>query len=105
LALQASANDIRWISGELTLQNEAHDTLEQEIINLFVQQAKLDPARVTPDATFESLDLASIDVVEAMMALEEKYGVYIPMDETLSGAKNVQQFVHAIASHIRSARS
>jgi acyl carrier protein len=89
----------------LTLQNEAQSTLEQEIVDLFVQTIKLDPARVTPDATFESLDLASIDVVEATMALEEKYGVYIPMDETMSEAKNVHQFVHAIASHIRNARS
>jgi acyl carrier protein len=86
------------------LEREKNDTLEQEIIDLFVQQAKLDPSRVTPDATFESLDLESIDVVEATMVLEEKYGVYIPMDETLSAARNLEQFVHAIASHIRSAR-
>jgi acyl carrier protein len=91
--------------GGLTLSIEGREKLEQEIIDLFVQVTKLDPSRVTPDATFESLDLVSIDMIEAMMALEEKFGVYIPMDATLSDAKNVEQFVQAIASHIRSARS
>jgi acyl carrier protein len=96
---------VKFSTRRLTLEHKGHDTLEQEIIDLFVRQAKLDPLRVTPDATFESLDLASIDIVEATMVLEEKYGVYIPMDESLSGARNVAQFVHAIASHIRSSRS
>jgi acyl carrier protein len=99
-----SRDHLKFYHEELTLEREKNDTLEQEIIDLFVQQAKLDPSRVTPDATFESLDLESIDVVEATMVLEEKYGVYIPMDETLSAARNLEQFVHAIASHIRSAR-
>jgi acyl carrier protein len=79
------------------------DELEKEIIDIIVRETKLDPSRVTPEATFESLDLQSIDLVEAMMAIEEKFGVYFPMDADLwGGAKNVEQFVQAVASRIRS---
>jgi acyl carrier protein len=79
------------------------DELEKAIIDIIVRETKLDPSRVTPEATLESLDLQSIDLVEAMMEIEEKFGVYFPMDFNLWDAKNVEQFVQAVASHIRSA--
>jgi acyl carrier protein len=78
------------------------DELEKAIIDIIVRETKLDPSRVTPEATFESLDLRSIDLVEAMMAIEEKFGVYFPMDSNLTDAKNVEQFVQAVVSRIRS---
>jgi len=78
------------------------DELEQTIIDIIVRETKLDRSRVTPEATFESLDLQSIDLVEAMMAIEEKFGVYFPMDGNLLEARNVEQFVQAVALRIRS---
>ena len=78
------------------------DELEKAIIDIIVRETKLDPSRVTPEATLESLDLQSIDLVEAMMAIEEKFGVYFPMDSNLTDAKNVEQFVQAVVSRIRS---
>jgi acyl carrier protein len=40
-----------------------------------------------------------------MMALEEKFGIYFPMDFNLFEARNVEQFVKVITSRIISAES
>jgi acyl carrier protein len=78
------------------------DALEQDIIDIILRETKLDRSLVTPDATLESLGLQSIDLVEAMMAIEEKFDVYFPMDFNLWDAKSVGQFVQTVASRIRS---
>ncbi len=51
----------------------------------------VEEALVVPDATFESLDADSLDLVELVMALEEEFGVNVEEDElegitTLDGA-------------------
>jgi acyl carrier protein len=79
------------------------EELEREIVDIIVREAKLDRTQVTPDATLEALQLQSIDLVEVMMALEEKFGVYFPMDSSIVEAKSVEQFVKAVASHISDA--
>jgi acyl carrier protein len=76
------------------------EELEREIVDIIVREAKLDRAQVTPDATLEALQLQSIDLVEVMMALEEKFG-YFPMDSSIVEAKSLEQFVKAVASHIK----
>ena len=52
---------------------------------------------VLPDATLESLGLASVDVVMILMSVEEKLGIYVPMDNELAGARNLSEFIAAIA--------
>lgn len=87
------------------MQGSDERELERAIVDIIVRETKLDRSRVTPDATFESLDLQSIDLVEVMMALEEKFGIYFPMDFNLFEARNVEQFVKVITSRIISAES
>ncbi len=40
-----------------------------------------EPAQITPDATFESLDVDSLDLVELMQVVEEEFGVVIPNEQ------------------------
>ncbi len=57
--------------------------------------------KIKPDATIESLDLKSIDIVMILTAIEEKFDVYIPMDGSFQEAKTVQDLVDALTSHIK----
>jgi len=52
------------------------------------------------DATIESLDLKSIDIVMILTAIEEKFDVYIPMDGPFHEAKNIRDLIDAIAAYI-----
>jgi acyl carrier protein len=65
-----------------------------------VELLKLDPSKVTETATFaEDLEADSLDVVELVMALEEKLDISIP-EEELEGIKTVGEALDVIASKV-----
>ncbi|MDE2362063.1 MAG: phosphopantetheine-binding protein [Hyphomicrobiales bacterium] len=72
-----------------------------EIIDVICKEGMVDREKLTPDATIESLDLKSIDIVMILTAIEEKFDVYIPMDGSFQEAKTVQDLIDALADHIK----
>jgi acyl carrier protein len=74
--------------------------LVEAIIEVIAAEGMVDRAKVTPDATIESLDLKSVDIVMILTALEEKFNVYIPMDGSLQDAKTVEALIDAIAEYV-----
>mgnify|MGYP003344615710 CR=1 FL=1 len=64
--------------------------MKGSIIEVIASEGMVDRSKVTPDATIESLDLKSVDIVMILTALEEKFNVYIPMDGSLQEAKTVE---------------
>jgi acyl carrier protein len=79
--------------------------MSAEIMDVILKEGGIEPARLTPEATFETLGLASIDVVMALLTIEEKYGVYIPLDNELSQAKNLGEFVERVARRVQAERA
>ncbi|GAC1328697.1 MAG: hypothetical protein NVSMB26_04280 [Beijerinckiaceae bacterium] len=79
--------------------------LVEDIIEVIVKEGMVDRDKVKPDATIESLDLKSIDIVMILTAIEEKFDVYIPMDGSFQDAKDVQSLIDAIAVHILKEKS
>ena len=77
-----------------------HDELVSKIIDTIVTEGMIDREKVTMDATIESLDLKSIDIVMILTAIEDKFDVYIPMDGPFHDAKNVKDLIDAIAAYI-----
>jgi acyl carrier protein len=74
--------------------------LIEEIMDVVAAEGMVDRAKITPDATMESLDLKSVDIVMILTALEEKFDVYIPMDGPLQEAKDVKSLMEALADHV-----
>lgn len=69
-----------------------------DIKEVVVEQLSVNPDEVKPDAKFvEDLGADSLDVVELIMALEEKFGVDIPDDEA-EKIQTVQDVVDYIES-------
>ena len=50
-------------------------------VNYAAKQLALDAAEITPDSTFESLGIDSLDIVEMIMDLESELGIEQEMDE------------------------
>jgi acyl carrier protein len=92
---------------ESSVEAKALDRTElgNQIIDVIVKEGMVDREKATLDATIESLDLKSIDVVMILTAIEEKFDVYIPMDGPFHEAKNIGDLVDAIAAHIGKDRS
>jgi acyl carrier protein len=53
----------------------------------------------------EDLGLESMDVVTILMGVEEKLDTYLPMDAQLSLARNLAEFVAAIAKALQAGKS
>ncbi len=79
--------------------------LVDQILEVIVSEGKIDRARATPDATLESLEIQSIDIVMILMAIEEKFGVYVPIDGSIAEAKDLNGFVQQIESRILAERA
>lgn len=52
-----------------------------KLVNYAAKQLELDPADITPDATFETLGIDSLDIVEMIMDLENELGVELAVEE------------------------
>ncbi|GAA6948455.1 acyl carrier protein [Helicobacter pylori] len=70
--------------------------LFEDIQAIIAEQLNVDVAQVTPEAEFvKDLGADSLDVVELIMALEEKFGIEIP-DEQAEKIVNVGDVVKYI---------
>ncbi|MGL2721710.1 acyl carrier protein, partial [Helicobacter pylori] len=80
--------------------NKAFNTnLFEDIQAVIAEQLNVDAAQVTPEAEFvKDLGVDSLDVVELLMALEEKFGIEIP-DEQAEKIVNVGDVVKYIENN------
>jgi len=68
---------------------------------IIVEQLGVKPEEVTPNASFvEDLGADSLDTVELVMALEEKFDLEIP-DEDAEKILTVQDAVNYIEAHMK----
>ncbi len=55
-----------------------------EILDVVAKKAMIDRARLTPEAKLSELNVSSLDMVEVMFALEEKFGIELPFNANTS---------------------
>ena len=53
----------------------------EKLVSYAVKQLELDASEVTPDSTFESLGIDSLDVVEMIMDLEAELGIELDLED------------------------
>ena len=53
----------------------------EKLVSYASKQLELDPSEITPDSTFESLGIDSLDIVEMVMDLESELGVELEMED------------------------
>jgi acyl carrier protein len=74
--------------------------IEERVRKVLAEQLSVDVAKVTPEARFEEdLDADSLDLVEAVLGLEEELSVEIP-EEEMESVKTVGQAVDLVMSKI-----
>ena len=74
--------------------------LEQKVCKILADNLSVPEAQVTPASRFqEDLDADSLDLVEAVLALEEEFGVTIP-EEEMEGVKTVGQAIQLVATKL-----
>ena len=53
----------------------------EKLVKYAAKQLELDESKITPDSTFESLGIDSLDIVEMIMDLESELGVELDMED------------------------
>jgi acyl carrier protein len=74
--------------------------LEGKVCKILAENLSVPEEQVTPAARFqEDLDADSLDLVEAVLALEEEFSVSIP-EEEMEGVQTVGQAIQLVASKL-----
>ena len=74
--------------------------IQSKMSELLVDELGLDADKITMDSRFEEdLEVASLGVVELLMALEDNFGVQIP-DEEAEQLSTVGQAVDLVAAKL-----
>jgi nodulation protein F len=56
------------------------ETIEDVLRAIIAKQAHLDPSAITPESVLSELGVTSLDLVEIIMTIEDKYDITIPVD-------------------------
>ena len=68
----------------------------EKLVKYAAKQLELDASEITPDSTFESLGIDSLDVVEMIMDLETELGVELEMEgQQISTFGELAEFIES----------
>ena len=68
----------------------------EKLVNYAAKQLDIDADDITPDSTFESLGIDSLDVVEMIMDLETELGVELDMeDQKITTFQELADFIES----------
>ena len=66
----------------------------EKLVSYAAKQLELDAGEITPDSTFESLGIDSLDVVEMIMDLETELGVELELeDQKITTFRELADFI------------
>ena len=68
-----------------------------EILDVIAQEALVEKAKLTPEATLESLGIASLDIISIVFALEDRFGIVLEQSE-FEGIETVSALVGLITA-------
>jgi acyl carrier protein len=84
---------------------QSRDDVVATMREVLASELDVEAGKVTADARFkEDLDADSLDLVEVVLALEEKFGIEIPDDE-IAGVKTVGEAADLVIAKQNAAAS
>ena len=68
----------------------------EKLVAYASKQLEIDAAEITPESTFESLGIDSLDVVEMVMDLESELGIELEMeDQKIATFQELADFIES----------
>ena len=68
----------------------------EKLVSYAAKQLELNPDEISPESTFESLGIDSLDIVEMIMDLETELGVELEIeDQKISTFKELADFIES----------
>ncbi len=76
------------------------EDLHRQLLAIVVEEGMIKDRELEAATRLDELGIESADFVMILMAIEEKFGVYIPVDENLTEAKTVGELLDVVTRHI-----
>jgi acyl carrier protein len=70
------------------------------VLDIIAEEALVERANLTPEATLESLGIASLDIISIVFALEERFGLTLEQAD-FEGVQTLGQFVDLVLDRAR----
>ena len=68
----------------------------EKLAKYAAKQLELDPTEITPDSSFESLGIDSLDIVEMIMDLEGELGIELELeDQKIATFQELADFIES----------
>ena len=68
----------------------------EKLVSYAVKQLELNQGDITPESTFESLGIDSLDIVEMIMDLESELGIELEMeDQKITTFQELSDFIES----------
>lgn len=79
------------------------DEIETQLLDIVAKEGLIERDKLHMDAELASYSIPSADFVLILMEIEDRWGVYIPVDEDLTDAKTVRDLVEMVIQKIEEA--
>jgi len=70
--------------------------IESEVLDLIAKEGSIDRAKISLEATLKDLDVHSLDAVQIVFAIEDKFDIDVPEDEAQYASATVRQLVDGV---------
>ena len=75
----------------------------QEILTIIAEYKSLEVSEVTPEKSFEQLEIDSLDAIDIIYEIEDKFGIEIPTDSLdLQNTNKVADMLAVVQAHVAS---
>lgn len=74
-------------------------TIEEQVREIVAKITRVDPGIITRESTFKDIKADSLDIVQALVAVEERFEIEIP-DEEAQKFQNFGDFVSYVENRV-----
>ena len=71
------------------------DDIQQFVLEILLRKKTIDPATIRPETTLASLGIDSLEGLEVIFALEDRFNIRIS-DEDAAGMKTVEEVIAGV---------
>lgn len=76
------------------------ENVENSLREIIAAHIKAEPDALARDATLESLNIESLDLIEIIFEIEERFDVNLEADEKTAGLSNLGDFIDWLQKNI-----
>ncbi len=72
--------------------------IEQMVLDTIAEHGSVPREKITLDATLADIDVHSLDGVQIIFALEDRFGIVVPDDQAQHATGTVRQLIDGVAA-------